>query len=418
MAQQLGKRLIGLVVLAAFAAGFAPMAQSSPAAGATAATSAVPMAELIRKDLAFAAAQYTVLLEKAKGRSGFPRTVEGGEVKMVGVRDWTAGFFPGSLWYLFEATGDAKWRAAAEQYTAATAPAKFDASQHDLGFMLYCGYGNGLRLASGQQGAYRDALLAGATTLVTRFNPKVGAIQSWNARKDKDWVFPVIVDNMMNLELLMWAARAASEPHYRAVAIAHADTTLKHHFRDDGSSVHLVDYDPADGKVRSRVTVQGNADGSAWARGQAWGLYGYTMMYRETGKAEYLQQARKIAAFLMDHPRLPADKIPYWDFDDAAIPNAPRDSSAAAIMASALLELSGFVDGAAGQRYVSFAEQQLRSLSSSDYLAAPGANGGFLLKHATGHKPARSEIDVPLVYGDYYFLEALLRYKAKLAKPG
>ncbi len=375
---------------------------------------AEPMADVIRKDFAFAASQYGGLLEKIKGKPGFPRTVENGEVRMVGWKDWTSGFFPGSLWYLSEATGDPKWKVAAAQYTAATAPAKFDNSQHDLGFMLYCGYGNGLRL--GADGSYRDALLAGATTLVTRFNPKVGAIQSWNIRKDKDWIFPVIVDNMMNLELLMWAARAANEPYYRELAIKHADTTILHHYRADGSSFHLVDYDPQDGKVRSKVTVQGKADSSAWARGQAWGLYGYVMMYRETKKPEYLQLAQKIAAFVMNHPRLPADKIPYWDFDDAAIPNAPRDSSAAAIIASALLELSGMVEREQGKKYSSFAEQQLRSLSSPEYLAAPNANGGFLLKHATGHKPAGKEIDVPLNYGDYYFLEALLRYKAKLAK--
>jgi unsaturated chondroitin disaccharide hydrolase len=382
--------------------------------GATALHAAEPMADVIRKDFAFAASQYGGLLEKIKGRPGFPRTVENGEVRMVGWKDWTSGFFPGSLWYLHEATGEAKWKAAAAQYTAATAPAKFDNSQHDLGFMLYCGYGNGLRL--GADSSYRDALLAGATTLVTRFNPKVGAIQSWNVRKERDWIFPVIVDNMMNLELLMWAARASNEPHYREVAIKHADTTLMHHFRADASSFHLVDYDPQDGKVRSKVTVQGNADGSSWARGQAWGLYGYVMMYRETKKPEYLQQAQKIAAFIMQHPRLPADKIPYWDFDDPAIPDAPRDTSAAAIISSALIELSGLVERGQGAQYSSFAEQQLRSLSSPEYLAAPNANGGFLLKHATGHKPAGKEIDVPLNYGDYYFLEALLRYKAKLAK--
>jgi uncharacterized protein YyaL (SSP411 family) len=219
---------------------------------------------------------------------------------------------------------------------------------------------------------------------------------------------------MMNLELLMWAAKAANEPRYREIAIAHADTTLRNHFRPDASSYHLVDYDPQTGAVRMKVTVQGFADGSSWARGQAWGLYGYTMMYRETSKPEYLAQARRIADFFMNHPRLPADAVPYWDFDDSAIPNAPRDASAAAITSSALLELAGFVDAASGARYRAFAERQLRSLSSSDYLAAPGENGGFLLKHATGHKPAGKEIDVPLNYADYYFLEALLRLRATL----
>lgn len=380
---------------------------------APAVTAAESMAELIRRDIAVASAQYSLLLENIKGKPGQPRTVEQGEVKLVGPRDWTVGFFPGSLWYLAEATGQAKWRRAARQYTAMTAPVKFDKTQHDLGFMLYCGYGNGLRLGADPV-AYRDALLAGATTLVTRFNPKIGSIQSWDW-KGKDWAFPVIVDNMMNLELLMWAARAANEPYYREVAITHADTTLKNHFRPDNSSYHLVDYDPADGKVRSKVTVQGHADASAWSRGQAWGLYGYVMMYRETKEPEYLQQAQKIAAFLMQHPRMPADKVPYWDLDDPAIPDAPRDSSAAAIISSALIELSTLAGRADGAAYLAFAEQQLRSLSSKAYLAAPGENGGFLLKHATGHKPAGKEIDVPINYGDYYFLEALVRYKA-LAK--
>jgi uncharacterized protein YyaL (SSP411 family) len=376
---------------------------------------AEPMTDVIRHDFDVAARQYSFLLDTIRGKAGLPRTVQDGKVKLVGARDWTSGFFPGSLWYLAEATGDASWRAEAARYTEATSAAKFDHSHHDLGFILNSGFGNGLRLGAGN--AYRDALLAGATTLVTRFNPTTRSIQSWNTRANRDWTFPVIIDNMMNLELLMWAARASGEPYYREVAIAHADTTLRNHFRPDGSSYHVVDYDPANGKVRSRVTEQGYADGSAWARGQAWGLYGFTMMYRETGKPEYLQQAQKIAAFIMQHPRMPADKVPYWDFDAPDIPNAPRDSSAAAIMSSALLELAGFVEPALARRYTEFAEQQLRSLSSAAYLATPGENGGFLLKHATGHKPAGSEIDVPINYADYYFLEALLRYKAKLANP-
>lgn len=367
------------------------------------------VSQLVQRSFDTAAVQYGGMLDKFQRKPGFPRTVEKGEVVLVGAGDWTAGFFPGSLWYLYEATGDAKWRLAAADYTARTAPAKFDKSQHDLGFMLGAGYGNGYRLTGDP--AYRDALLAGATTLVTRFNPKVGSIQSWDLWKNSTWAFPVIVDNLMNLELLTWAARAAVEPRYRDIAVTHADTTLRNHFRPDGSSFHLVDYDPQTGKIRSRVTVQGNADASSWARGQAWALYGYTMMYRETKKEDYLRQAHKIAAFFMQHPRLPADKVPYWDFDDAAIPNAPRDSSAAAIVASSLLELAGFSNDAQARTYRAFAEAQLRSLASTAYLASGGENGNFLLKHATGHKPAGKEIDVPLNYGDYYFLEALLRLK-------
>ncbi|MCC2954370.1 glycoside hydrolase family 88 protein [Massilia sp. IC2-477] len=380
------------------------------ATAASAAPAEESNARLISRSLDSAARQYSGMLASVQSKPGFPRTVENGQVKIVEVKDWTAGFFPGSLWYLFEATGDKKWRAAAEDYTARMAPAKFDKTHHDLGFMLGASYGNGYRLTKNP--AYRDAMLAGATTLVTRFNPKVGSIQSWELWKNTTWAFPVIIDNMMNLELLSWATQASKEPRYREIAVIHADTTLKNHFRPDHSSYHLVDYDPQTGAVRGKQTVQGNADASSWARGQAWGLYGYTMMYRETKKPEYLQQAHNIAAFFMNHPRLPADKVPYWDFDDAAIPNAPRDSSAAAIVSSALLDLAQFSDKQLAQRYRSFAEAQLRSLASPEYLAAPGENGGFLLKHATGHKPAGKEIDVPLNYADYYFLEALLRLKA------
>ncbi|WP_288379972.1 glycoside hydrolase family 88 protein [uncultured Massilia sp.] len=391
-------------------AGIALLAVVPTLAPAFAQPAAESNAALVKRGIDAAARQYATLLPKVQDKEGFPRTVENGDVKLVGVKDWTSGFFPGSLWYLFEATGDKHWRAAAQDYTARMAPAKFDKSQHDLGFMLGASYGNGYRLT--KDPSYRDALLAGATTLVTRYNPKVGSIQSWDLWTNSNWAFPVIIDNMMNLELLTWSAREANEPYYRAVAVTHADTTLKNHFRPDGSSVHLVDYDPQTGSIRGKVTVQGNADTSSWARGQAWGLYGYTMMYRETKKPEFLEQARRIAAFFMNHPRLPADKVPYWDFDDATIPNAPRDSSAAAITASALLELAGFSDKATAQKYRDFAIAQLRSLASPAYLAAPGENGGFLLKHATGHKPAGKEIDVPLNYADYYFLEALLRLKA------
>lgn len=385
------------------------IAALSLAGAATGALGQETVPQLVQRGIETAAAQYGGLLGKVQRKPGFPRTVDKGEVVLVGVGDWTAGFFPGSLWYLYEATGDAKWRLAAADYTARTAPAKFDKSQHDLGFMLGAGYGNGYRLTGDP--AYRDALLAGATTLVTRFNPRVGSIQSWDLWPNTTWAYPVIVDNLMNLELLTWAARAAVEPRYREVAVTHADTTLRNHFRPDGSSFHLVDYDPGTGKVRGKVTVQGHADSSSWARGQAWALYGYTMMYRETKKEDYLRQAHKIAAFFMQHPRLPADKVPYWDFDDPAIPNAPRDSSAAAIVASSLLELATFAQGEQARAYRAFAEAQLRSLASTAYLASGSDNGGFLLKHATGHKPAGKEIDVPLNYADYYFLEALLRLK-------
>ncbi len=339
-----------------------------------------------------------------------PRTFEHGKLVTIPTRDWTSGFFPGSLWYLYEATGDAHWRASAEKFTALLEPEQHNTKTHDVGFMLYCSYGNGLRLTG--NAAYKAVLLNGAKSLSTRFNPTVGCIKSWDHGVGK-FTFPVIIDNMMNLELMFWAAQEGKIEHYRDLSLRHADTTMANHFRADNSTVHVVDYDPKTGKVIQRITHQGITDDSAWARGQAWGLYGYTVMYRETKDARYLTQAQKIAAFLMNHPRLPADKVPYWDFDDTRIPNAPRDASSAAIICSALLELRGYVDAPAAATYTAFAEAQLRSLASPAYLAEPGTNGGFLLKHSTGNHPKNSEIDVPINYADYYFLEALLRARAK-----
>ena len=371
-----------------------------------------PLASVIDAALATSTKQYEWMLAHlpADVAKPMPRTFEKGQLVTIPTRDWTSGFFPGSLWYLYEATGDARWRASAEKFTAYLEPEQNNTKTHDVGFMLYCSYGNGLRLTDNP--AYRSVLLNGAKSLSTRFNPTVGAIKSWDHGVGT-FTYPVIIDNMMNLELLFWAAHEGPAERYRDLAIRHADTTLKNHFRPDGSSFHVVDYDPADGHVLKRVTHQGAADDSAWARGQAWGLYGYTVMYRETKDPRYLALAQKIAAFVMNHPRLPADKVPYWDFDAPGIPNAPRDASAAAIMSSALLELRTYVGTADAAKYTSFAEQQIRSLASPAYLAEPGTNGGFILKHSTGHKPKDSEVDVPINYSDYYFLEALLRARGK-----
>ncbi len=236
----------------------------------------------------------------------------------------------------------------------------------------------------------------------------MGLIRSWDNDR---WRYPVIIDNMMNLELLTWAAREGNQPRLREIAVLHADKTMKEHFRADGSTWHVVDYDPATGVVLGKQTHQGAADSSAWARGQAWALYGFTMMDRETGRAEYLDQARKVALFLMNHPRLPADKVPYGDFDAPETPDAPRDASAAAVMASALIELAPHLETDLDRQCLGLARRQLLSLSSPAYLAGPGENGRFLLKHSVGSRPAKSEVDVPLTYADYYFLEALLRYR-------
>jgi unsaturated chondroitin disaccharide hydrolase len=354
----------------------------------------------------FTEVQYQGLLTSIRHQTNQPRTFENGTLGLVPPRDWTSGFFPGSLWLVYEYTRDPQWLAAARDYTERLESIKTFRGTHDLGFMLGCSYGNGFRLTDDP--AYRAVLLEGAHSLGSRFDSRVGLIRSWDFGQ---WQYPVIIDNMMNLELLTWSSHATGNSNLRDIAVQHADKTLQNHFRPDGSSFHLVDYDSTNGAVLGKQTVQGAADTSAWSRGQAWALHGYTTMYRETRRPEYLAQAGRVARFMMNHPRLPTDKIPYWDFDASDIPNAPRDASAAAVMSSALIELSGMVDAEFGSKCLDLARQQLLSLSSPAYLAKVGENGGFILKHSTGHKPKNSEVDVPLNYADYYFLEALLRYR-------
>jgi hypothetical protein len=339
-----------------------------------------------------------------------PRSVNpDGKVRLAPYKDWTTGFFPGSLWYGYELTGDKKIAEQARRFTLALDSVRYLTNTHDLGFMLYCSYGNAYRITGNKD--YLPALMDGAKHLYARFSPKVGVIRSWDFSW---WHFPVIIDNMMNLEYLYWAAKEFKNPSYSQAASTHAITTMKNHYRADYSSYHVVDYDPATGKVLRKATHQGVTDQSAWARGQAWGLYGYTMCYANSGNQKFLDQAEHIASFIMNHPHMPKDKIPVWDFDvhnamDVDQP-APRDASAAAIIASALLDLSTKVKN--GEKYVTYAEEILKSLSSDTYLAKPGENGFFILKHSVGAFLYNSEIDTPIDYADYYFLEALKRYAA------
>ncbi len=343
-----------------------------------------------------------------------PRSIhpETGELITSESRWWCSGFFPGTLWYLYEYTGDEELKTEAGRYTARIEKEKYNTGTHDLGFMLYCSFGNGFRLT--QNETYPEVLETGSRSLMTRYNPVVGLIRSWDHNREK-WQYPVIIDNMMNLEMLMWAFRQTGDSAFYKVAVSHADKTMANHFREDNSSYHVVSYDTLTGLPSLKQTHQGASDSSIWSRGQAWGLYGYTMMYRETGKKEYLDQANKIAGLMISHPNFPPDGIPYWDYLAPGIPDEPRDASAAAIMASALIELSGYA-GAEEMKnqYLRVAETQLRTLASPEYLAEPGTNGNFILKHSVGSKPHHSEVDVPLTYADYYFAEAILRYKKLL----
>jgi unsaturated chondroitin disaccharide hydrolase len=386
-----------------------------------------PKTEMISKDFAVAEKQYTQMLRTQTDLRAFPRTInKDGSVKTTDVWDWTQGFFAGGLWYIYEHTKKPEWKAAATKWTEALEEAQFLTQHHDVGFVMYCSYGNAMKFEKDpvKLAKYRKILIQSAESALTRFDPKVGLIKSWNTKASWDrkttWRFPVIIDNMMNLEMLCYVSKLTGNPKYKKVAVSHALNTMKNHFRADYSTYHVVDYD-ANGKVLHRQTNQGYSDNSTWSRGQGWAIYGFTMMYRETKDKRFLEAARKAADFYLSQPNLPKDKIPYWDFNvnqkgytpdwdyaSRKLSYIPRDASAGALVASGLLELSTFAKD--DNKYFKSAEQMLKSLSGSEYLAKPGRNSGFILKHSVGSFPHNSEIDVPLIYADYYFLEALSRY--------
>lgn len=351
-----------------------------------------------------AAHQYERMAAQSLAKGAYPRSIEPNDsIRWANARDWTSGFVPGSMFYLYDLTGNASFKDFGNQLTEPLHVLEYDSSTHDLGFMIYCSYGNANRLTSKDD--YKKIMLNGANSLASRYDSTTGTIRSWDFGP---WQYPVIIDNMMNLEFLFWASKVSGDKRYYDIAVDHANTTMENHFRDDFSSYHVVDYDTLTGEVRSQGTFQGHSDSSSWSRGQGWALYGYTMTYRETNDEKYLKHAQAIADFIINHPNLPEDKIPYWDFDAPNIPDAPRDASAAAVIASALLELSGYVED--GNKYYDVAKQMLKSLSSPKYLAEKGSNHFFILKHSTGFLPNDSEIDVPLNYADYYYLEGLKRY--------
>jgi len=364
--------------------------------------------QTIQTDFEDGAKQYKVLKATLQPDS-FPRTYypQTGKDQNSNSSWWCSGFYPGTLLYLYEQTHDTALYNEAIRKLSILQKEQFNKSTHDLGFMMYCSFGNANRLQPSAE--YKKILLNSAKSLSTRFNPAVGCIKSWDSKDSS--AFLVIIDNMMNLELLFEETKATGDSSFYKIAVTHANTTMKNHFRPNYSSYHVLNYDVKTGAVKEKKTAQGYANESAWARGQAWGLYGYTVCYRETKDVRYLQQAQHIAEFILKNPNLPADKIPYWDFNAPDIPNAPRDASAAAVMASALIELSQYTKSKDAKEYRDVAETIIKNLSAPEYKAAIGTNGGFILKHGVGHKPANSEVDVPLTYGDYYFIEACKRYK-------
>ncbi|MDD4515911.1 glycoside hydrolase family 88 protein [Massilibacteroides sp.] len=326
--------------------------------------------------------------------------------------DWRSGFFPGSVWYLYELTGDKTLLPLAYKYTEAIEQAKTLTNHHDVGFIIECSFGNGLRLTNKKE--YEAVIIEAAKSLSTRFREKPGIIQSWNVdrgwQSERGWNCPVIIDNMMNLQLMFHATKLTGDSSFYKIAISHADRTMQEQFREDGSCYHVIDYDLETGEVRNRHTAQGYAHESAWSRGQAWAIYGYIICYRETGDCKYLDQAVKAFNFMKNHPDMPADLVPYWDMSAPNIPNELRDVSSASCIASALYELST-MDVENASSYKAYADKMMTSLASPTYRAKPGENGNFLLMHSVGSIPHNAEIDVPLNYADYYFMEALKRKK-------
>ena len=363
--------------------------------------------------------QYRVLLANLEKVSTdekpFPKRWEGGELGTIPPRDWCSGFFPGSLWLLYEYTRDGFWKGQAERFTAIQERIRHYNGNHDIGFMLMTSVGNALRLAPKPE--YPGILLDGAEALTTRYSEKLGLIRSWG-KIDNDKEFLVIIDNMMNLELLEWASKNGGGEKYAKIALRHADNTLQHHFRPDGSAYHVLNYNQiTPGKLLEIRAGQGASVEGTWARGHSWAIYGFTMMYRETQKRAYLMQAIRAADYLLEKANVPADGVPYWDHKAANIPHEERDASAAAVETSALLELAQYVPAEKGATYRAFAVKTLLSLCSDAYFSKPGTNGGFLLQHSVGSKPSRlahgkgGEVDVPLNYADYYFLESLMRFR-------
>ena len=367
--------------------------------------------DLIADNVAFAEKQigHQVKLIEESGKILNPRTIKNDKIQYVPIEDWTSGFFPGSMWYMYELTGNEKWKNLGVKYTEDLDSVKYLTWHHDVGFMINTSYGNAYKATKNE--TYKEVMIQAAKSLATRFRPTPGVIQSWDEDRGwqgtRGWMCPVIIDNMMNLELFFEVTRLTGDSSFYKMAVSHADVTLENHFRDDYSCYHVIDYDKIKGGVRHKHTAQGYAHESAWARGQAWAIYGFAVCYRETKDPRYLELTDKIYNYLFTHKNMPEDLVPYWDFDAPNIPNEPRDASAAAIIASALYELSTF----GKPEYKETADKIVASLSSPSYRALLGTNGNFLLMHSVGSIPHGHEIDVPLNYADYYFLEALLRKK-------
>ncbi|MCL3780113.1 glucuronyl hydrolase [Prolixibacteraceae bacterium JC049] len=363
----------------------------------------------VDKQLEYCVSKIQNEVAKAHNYKKFPRTIEHGQTewKTKSAHDWTSGFYPGILWNAYIVSKDENIKKAAEGYCKAQSVI-LDRSprNHDLGFMIFNSHINAYKITGDEY--YKNIMLETADSLASLYNPKVGTICSWPYIKKEGWEHNTIIDNMINLELMFWAAKNGPNKALKDIAISHARKSAKYLIRPDFTTYHVTLYDTLTGQFIKGVTHQGYADNSMWARGQGWGVYGFTMAYRETGMKEFLRTAEKLADVFLKN--LPEDGIPYWDFNAPDIPNAPKDASAAALVASGLIELSQFTEQEENKsRYLSEAKKLLTILSTNNYLS--NDKDASFLQHSTGHKPKESEVDVPIVYADYYYLEALIRLK-------
>ena len=371
-----------------------------------------PEQDLSEKIIARAGEQLSAQCQAIDATGTFinPKSFHEGKVVYIPLDDWCSGFFPGTLLEMYRLTGDSTWLRRGLEYTEQLDSIKHIKWHHDVGFMTMSCFGQAWRITHNP--AYRDVIITAAQSLSTRFRPVSGVLQSWDEDRGwqgtRGWMCPTIIDNMINLELLFEATELSGDSTFRTIAISHADTTMKYHFRSDYSTCHVVDYDKVKGGIRSRCAAQGYSDSSCWSRGEAWALYGYALCYRYTGNEKYLDQCRHVYGYIFNNPNMPADLVPYWDYNAPDIPNAYRDASAAAVMASALYELSTWIP-----EYRQSADHIIESLASDAYLAKAGENGNFILMHSVDSIPHGNEIDAPLNYADYYLLEALCRKNNK-----
>jgi hypothetical protein len=371
------------------------------------------MTNTVAKALNFSVQQYKLMVAGLKDSTIIPRrTISATNFGLytVGPTDWTSGFFAGTLWYLYEFSGDPYWRDKSLKWTNYLLPMKSNTQlQHDIGFVMNSSFGNAYRLTGNP--ANIPTITESGITLSKRFLPVVGCFKSWDSGKWAkpsvnigSWNFPVIIDNMMNLELQMKTFLLTKDSTYYNQACSHANTTLLNHIRPDSSMYHVIDYYKYNGKVILKGTRQGFSDMSCWSRGQAWGIYGFTMMYKYTKNPIYLQTAKKLFGYYLKH--IPADYIPFWDYKDPTIPNTSKDASAAAITSSALIDLYQMTNDSS---FLKHAENIIKSLSSSAYTNSLGTKANFILSHSTGGSNGY-EVDVSQTYADYYYVETLVKY--------